>query len=47
MVYGHNDLSRAHNMARDLESGMVSINEYPITFPQTAFHRLETIWNWY
>ena len=32
-----NDLSRAHNMARDLESGMVSINEYPITFPQTAF----------
>ena len=32
-----NDLSRAHNMARDLQSGMVSINEYPITFPQTAF----------
>jgi len=32
-----NDLSRAHNMARELESGMVSINEYPITFPQTAF----------
>jgi aldehyde dehydrogenase (NAD+) len=32
-----NNLSRAHNMARDLESGMVSINEYPITFPQTAF----------
>jgi aldehyde dehydrogenase (NAD+) len=24
-------------MARDLECGMVSINEYPITFPQTAF----------
>ena len=32
-----NNLSRAHNLARDLESGMVSINEYPITFPQTAF----------
>ena len=32
-----NDLSRAHRMARDLECGMVSINEYPITFPQTAF----------
>ena len=32
-----NNLSRAHNMARELESGMVSINEYPITFPQTAF----------
>ena len=32
-----NDLSRAHNIARDLQSGMVSINEYPITFPQTAF----------
>tara|TARA_B100001079_G_C16395933_1_gene509070 strand:+ start:223 stop:1659 length:1437 start_codon:yes stop_codon:yes gene_type:complete len=32
-----NNLSRAHNLARELESGMVSINEYPITFPQTAF----------
>ena len=32
-----NDLGRAHRMARDLECGMVSINEYPITFPQTAF----------
>ena len=32
-----NDLSRAHRFARDLQSGMVSINEYPITFPQTAF----------
>ena len=32
-----NNLSRAHKMARDLECGMVSINEYPITFPQTAF----------
>ena len=31
------NLSRAHNFARDLECGMVSINEYPITFPQTAF----------
>ena len=31
------DLSRAHRFARDLESGMVSINEYPVTFPQTAF----------
>ncbi len=32
-----NNLSRAHRFARDLQSGMVSINEYPITFPQTAF----------
>jgi aldehyde dehydrogenase (NAD+) len=32
-----NDLGRAHRFARDLECGMVSINEYPITFPQTAF----------
>ena len=32
-----NDLGRAHRMARDLHCGMVSINEYPITFPQTAF----------
>jgi aldehyde dehydrogenase (NAD+) len=32
-----NDLSRAHKFARDVQSGMVSINEYPITFPQTAF----------
>jgi len=32
-----NDLGRAHRLARDLECGMVSINEYPITFPQTAF----------
>ena len=31
------DLKRAHTFARDLECGMVSINEYPITFPQTAF----------
>lgn len=32
-----NNLSRAHRFAHDVESGMVSINEYPITFPQTAF----------
>ena len=32
-----NNLSRAHNLARDVQSGMVSINEFPITFPQTAF----------
>jgi len=32
-----NDLGRGHRMARDLECGMVSINEYQITFPQTAF----------
>ncbi|MEC7229371.1 MAG: aldehyde dehydrogenase family protein, partial [Candidatus Thermoplasmatota archaeon] len=31
------NLSRAHKLARDIESGMVSINEYPVTFPQTAF----------
>lgn len=31
------DLSLAHKAARDLECGMVSINEYPITFPQTPF----------
>ena len=31
------NLGLAHRMARDLQSGMVSINEYPITFPQTAF----------
>lgn len=31
------DLSRAHRFARDLECGMVSINEYPVTFPQTPF----------
>ncbi|MHC3439331.1 aldehyde dehydrogenase family protein [Natrialbaceae archaeon A-gly3] len=32
-----NDLSRAHQFARDLEYGMVSVNEYPVTFPQTPF----------
>jgi acyl-CoA reductase-like NAD-dependent aldehyde dehydrogenase len=31
------DLSTAHRAARDVESGMVTINEYPITFPQTPF----------
>ncbi len=31
------DLSTAHKVARDLQSGMVSINEYPVTFPQTPF----------
>jgi aldehyde dehydrogenase (NAD+) len=31
------DLSRAHAIARRLEAGMVSINEYPVTFPQTPF----------
>jgi aldehyde dehydrogenase (NAD+) len=30
-------LSAAHRVARDLESGMVSVNEYPVTFPQTPF----------
>ncbi len=32
-----NHLGRAHRLARDLESGMVSINEFPVTFPQTPF----------
>lgn len=31
------DISRAHRLAAELESGVVSINEYPITFPQTPF----------
>jgi aldehyde dehydrogenase (NAD+) len=31
------NLSTAHRAARDLEVGMVSVNEYPITFPQTPF----------
>ncbi len=31
------DLSVAHRMARGLEAGMVSVNEYPVTFPQTPF----------
>lgn len=31
------DLGSAHRLARDLECGMVSVNEYPVTFPQTPF----------
>ena len=31
------DVSRAHALARRLKAGMVSINEYPVTFPQTPF----------
>jgi acyl-CoA reductase-like NAD-dependent aldehyde dehydrogenase len=31
------DLGVAHQMARGLQSGMVSVNEFPITFPQTPF----------
>ncbi len=32
-----NELKLAHIFARDLDSGMVSVNEYPVTFPQTPF----------
>jgi acyl-CoA reductase-like NAD-dependent aldehyde dehydrogenase len=31
------DLGTAHGVAKRLQAGMVSINEYPITFPQTPF----------
>jgi len=31
------DLGKAHTIARRLKVGMVSINEYPVTFPQTPF----------
>jgi len=31
------DLKSAHTVAARLESGMVSINEFPVTFPQTPF----------
>ena len=31
------DLRRAHTVARDLESGIVAVNEEPTTFPQTPF----------
>ena len=31
------DLGHAHAVARRLKAGMVSINEYPVTFPQTPF----------
>jgi len=32
-----NDLRRAHSVARRLETGIVTVNEEPITFPQTPF----------
>ena len=31
------NLGQAHALARRLKAGMVSVNEYPITFPQTPF----------
>ncbi|WP_435359994.1 aldehyde dehydrogenase family protein [Haloarchaeobius sp. DFWS5] len=31
------DISRGHRLAETLDYGMVSINEYPVTFPQTPF----------
>ncbi|MEE9163429.1 MAG: aldehyde dehydrogenase family protein [Thermoplasmata archaeon] len=31
------DLARAHRMAARVQAGIVSVNEYPITFPQTPF----------
>jgi len=31
------DVGTAHSVARRLQAGMVSINEFPITFPQTPF----------
>lgn len=31
------DLGRAHKVAGDLEAGVVTINEEPLTFPQTPF----------
>ena len=31
------DVGRAHTLARRLEAGIVSVNEYPVTFPQTPF----------
>ncbi|MEK6975891.1 MAG: aldehyde dehydrogenase family protein [Candidatus Thermoplasmatota archaeon] len=31
------NLGAAHRIARDLQCGMVSVNEYPVTFPQTPF----------
>jgi aldehyde dehydrogenase (NAD+) len=30
-------LRTAHRVAKELESGMVSINEYPVTYPQSPF----------
>lgn len=32
-----NDLTTAHRVAKRLESGMVSVNEYPRTYPMTPF----------
>ncbi|MBI3859399.1 MAG: aldehyde dehydrogenase [Thaumarchaeota archaeon] len=31
------DLRKAHTMARELEAGIVCVNEEPLTFPQTPF----------
>jgi len=31
------DVAKAHAIARRLQAGMVSINEFPVTFPQTPF----------
>ncbi len=31
------DLGRAHRVAAGLQAGMVAVNEYPVTFPQTPF----------
>ena len=31
------DLKTAHTVAAKLEAGIVSINEFPLTFPQTPF----------
>lgn len=31
------DLTTAHKAARNIQAGMVSVNEYPVTFPQTPF----------
>ncbi len=31
------DVGKAHTIARRLKAGMVSVNEYPVTFPQTPF----------
>jgi acyl-CoA reductase-like NAD-dependent aldehyde dehydrogenase len=31
------DVGKAHAVARRLKAGMVSINEYPVTYPQTPF----------
>jgi aldehyde dehydrogenase (NAD+) len=31
------DLGKAHRMAAGIQAGMVAVNEYPVTFPQTPF----------